>query len=139
MADSPELFFEHFGIKGMHWGIRKDSSGGTPTAVETHTAPGRKVKASGGHNQPASEDAIRVAGHRQKAKASTTDSLSTQELKELVDRMNLEQQYSRLSAADMSPGQKFVKDFVQNVGKQQAQNYVNKKVGAIIAEKTGVK
>ncbi len=96
MSDKTELLLAHYGIKGMRWGKRK-SEGSSAVEVSTTTAPGKKVVAKGGQNHPAADDAIRVASYKQKAKASTTDALQTKELQELVNRMNLEQQYSRLT------------------------------------------
>lgn len=86
----------HYGVLGMRWGKRK-SDGTSAVEVSTQAVPGKKVTAKGGQNQPAAPDAVRVATYKQKAKASTTDALQTKELQELVNRMNLEQQYSRLT------------------------------------------
>ena len=83
----------HFGIKGMRWGVRRERN---PVEVSTSVRPGQKVKAKGGENQSASEDAIRSARLRQTARKSSTDALSTKELQELVSRMNLERQYSQI-------------------------------------------
>ena len=83
----------HFGIKGMKWGIRRERN---PVEVSTTVRPGQKVRAKGGENQSASEDAIRSARLRQTARKSSTDALSTKELQELVNRMNLERQYSQI-------------------------------------------
>ena len=119
--ENVENFLEHFGIKGMKWGVRKD-----PVDVTVDSRrPGRRVKASGGQNQPAHEDAIRSAAVRQRAKASTLDSVSTKDLQELVNRMNLEQQYSKLSANKTSPGRKIVNEILTNTVKQQAARYAN--------------
>ena len=103
-----DYFLEHFGVKGMHWGVRKD--------VSVKATPGKYVKTSGGTKQTASEDAIAAATYRQKAKKSTTDSLSNKELQSLVTRMNLEQQYSDLSAKSprMNIAQKFLQKFKSN-------------------------
>jgi len=99
----------HSGVKGMKWGVRKK----IPTAVEVHARAGRRVKTSGGKMQDASEDAIRVAVAKQKAKKSTTDSLSTKELRDMVDRMNLEQQYSRLGGGSrLEKGQRAIKNIL---------------------------
>lgn len=101
----------HYGVKGMHWGVRKDRH---PTAVVTKTRPGKRVKATGGKYQPASSDAIKTAEYRQKAKKSTPSSLSNAELQALVQRMNLEQQYSRLASQDskLRKGNEFTKQIL---------------------------
>lgn len=96
MSDQIDDMLAHYGVLGMRWGKRK-SEGNSVVEVSTTATPGKKVTAKGGQNSPASSDAIRVAAAKQKAKTSTTDSLSTKELQELVNRMNLEQQYSRLT------------------------------------------
>ena len=83
----------HFGIKGMKWGVRRERN---PVEVSTTVRPGQKVRAKGGENQSASEDAIRSARLGQIARKSSTDALSTKELQELVNRMNLERQYSQI-------------------------------------------
>jgi len=91
----------HYGIKGMHWGRRKDrSSGSGAVAVTTHVKPGHLVKTEGGKHHPPHEDAVRIAISRQKAHKSTTDALSTTELRDLVNRMYLERQYSDLIKND---------------------------------------
>ena len=78
------------------------------------------MKVTGGQNQPAHKDAVEAAKLKRKAKKSTTDSLSNDELKTLVNRMNLEQQLSSLSAGRKGKGQKFVESEMEAVGKQQA-------------------
>lgn len=83
----------HYGVKGMKWGVRRDR---TPTGVEVKETPGRPVKTKGGRYEKPSEDAKRTAIQRQKARSSSTDSLSNQELKQLVERMQLEANYDRL-------------------------------------------
>lgn len=95
MSDVVEKHLAHYGIKGQRWGVRRNLDGGVE--VSTTSTPGKKVTAKGGKGQPAHEDAIKTAISKQKAKTSTTDSLSTKELQELVNRMNLEQQYSKLT------------------------------------------
>lgn len=95
----------HFGVMGMKWGRRKGAQ-----AVAVKATPGRRVSTKGGKRQEASEDAITTAVSRQKARKSTTDSLSTKELKALVERMNLEKQYSTLSgqSAKVAAGKQIV-------------------------------
>lgn len=134
---------KHYGIKGMKWGVRrKDPSASTATDVEVKKVPGKKVQTSGGKNQPVSDDAVKTAISRQKAKSSSTDSLSTKELQELVNRMNLEQQYDRLSTPQKAAGQKFVEDMLKRQGKNlatQGLDAVSKKYGAQIGAAIGKK
>lgn len=97
---TPEQVLAHFGVKGMKWGIRRrEETSKVPDGetVPIQKKPGTKVYADGGKKVPAHDDAIKTAISKQKAKNSTTDSLSTKELQELVNRMNLEQQYAKLT------------------------------------------
>jgi hypothetical protein len=114
--DKVETFLAHYGVKGMRWGYRRSDAAlaraaakRAPTPVTTTQKPGKRVKATGGANQKATDDAIAAAMARQKAKASSTDALSNRELQAVVQRMNLEQQYARLSSTPQTAGQKFVK------------------------------
>lgn len=71
-----------------------------PTEVSvSQKKPGAFAKTQGGANQPLHEDAVKALVARQKAKSSTTDSLSNAELRSAVDRMQLEQKYTQLSFA----------------------------------------
>jgi len=146
--DTAEDVLSHFGIKGMRWGVRRENpSGGVE--VSTTARPGQKVIAKGGSHQPAHEDAIRTAAYKQKAKKSTTDSLSTKELQELVNRMNLEQQYSKLTATksfvDKVDADKKKVDKLIGAGNTAAQayNFVNSPFGKLlkytVESKTGIK
>jgi hypothetical protein len=66
----------HYGVKGMHWGVRKRRSDSGPT----------------------SSDATKAKTHAATVKAHGTKALTNKELQDLVTRMNLEQQFSNLSA-----------------------------------------
>lgn len=104
----------HHGVKGMKWGVRKERK---PTVTVTQK-PGRRLKAEGGYNRKASVDAVRAVKAKQIAKKSSIDALSNEELRNLVARMNLEQQYERMSHNERNIGQKvvgqLVKDYVNN-------------------------
>lgn len=118
----------HYGVKGMKWGVRRTDAqleadrGPQPVSV-TQKKPGTFAKTSGGQNQPLSDDAAKALAARQKARASTTDALSNAELRVAVERMNLEQQYSRLAFESdrRSKGVRFVSGFL---GKKR---YTNEK------------
>lgn len=108
-----EAELKHYGVKGMRWGVTtKDRAAQVdPQAVTiTQKKPGTFAKAEGGKDLPLSADAKAALELRQKAKASTTDALSNQELQAAIQRMNLEQQYSNLTFQSdrRSKGEKFV-------------------------------
>lgn len=123
MTDPLENILAHYGVKGMRWGVTRKSGSAAPsgpTPVVTKITPGKKVKTSGGKLHTPTEDAVAAATLKQKAKSSSTDSLSTKELQVLVTRMNLEQQYNRIGP---QPASKKVTGFLAStllgIGKQQ--------------------
>jgi hypothetical protein len=91
----------------MKWGVRR------PRGADGHVTDG-----GGGHST--SSDAERAKEHADRAKTHGLHSLSNSELQHLVNRMNLEQNYARLTAPQKNKGSKFVTDLLLNVGKQQA-------------------
>lgn len=115
-----EEILEHHGVKGMHWGVHRSEK--TPTVTVTDRAGNKKVKAEGGDGHPAHEDAKKAAAQKQIAKKNSTDALSTADLKKLVERLNLEQQYSRLSNPNKGEIQKFVEEQLKSVGRQKLQS-----------------
>lgn len=105
--DIPELvqsdqygdMLAHFGIKGMHWGVRRkrDEQGHVEVAVSKKTGQSpSKIEVRKGAGLPASEDAIKTAVYKRVAAKSGTNALTNKELQDLVNRMNLEQQFSKL-------------------------------------------
>ncbi len=109
--ESVSDFLEHFGVKGMKWGVRRDgSSGGSRPA------------------HPVAEDHTKVAELRTRAKTNGTKALSNTELKLLVDRLGLEDRYGKLTPEVLSGGDKakaLVKKEAANFARQQANQYVN--------------
>ena len=150
-------YLAHYGIKGMKWGIRRDRRKAAnavplePEDVQVSKNPktGRLVTTGGrGHNP--SEDAVKAAALRQKAKASGASSLSNKEIQELVTRLDLEGKYAKAIAANAPPksaGRKFLEDFVSREVKQymktgKTPGYVQAIINlgeARAAKKTGAK
>ncbi len=110
---------EHYGKKGMKWGVRKSDSSPTSATV-TQKKPGGKLSTSGGKNQPASSDAKTAATSRQTAKSSGIHALDNNQLQTAVRRMQLEQQFSQLTAqrntSPLAVGKRFVNELL-GVGK----------------------
>ena len=89
---------EHYGTKGMKWGVRKKRDSGSGS--------------SGGSSKPKptmSADAKRVSKIKTKVKTKGRDSLSNDEMQDLVKRMNLEQQYSNLNPSKAKKGMDYLK------------------------------
>ena len=76
------VYLEHFGVKGMRWGVRKKQE-----PVSTGVA-----------KTPMSSDAALTSKIRTKARTSGMSSLSNEELFALNQRLQLERQYSALTA-----------------------------------------
>lgn len=113
----------HHGVKGMKWGVRRKSSSGPEGVVVRDKR--KKLKTSGGRGHPATKEAVRVRTIGQKAKKSGVKALTDDELQEYTKRLNLEQNFKRLSYQDKSPGQKFVASILGQTGRQSAQDLSN--------------
>jgi 2'-5' RNA ligase len=115
-TDAGKEFLEHYGVKGMRWGVRKEGS--VEVAVRTDQGVVRrktKVATKGGWASDATDDAIKAAVAKQKLKKSGPAALTTNELGELARRLQLEQQVQVLAS---SKGKKFVKRELEAEGEQ---------------------
>lgn len=133
--DSLEDVLAHYGVRGMKWGVRKKRAAPSgPADVIVRANPGKKVKTAGGERHNSHQDAVAAAVSRQKARKSSVDSLSNAELKALVQRMQLEQQYSQLKVNRQNPAQKFLVGLLASVGKQQATSAANQYASQQVAK-----
>lgn len=89
-----------YGVKGQKWGVRRS----------------REERAAA-----KTPDAKAADAAKDKAKKLGTSSLSNKELQALTTRMNLEQQYSRLSTQgkQKSAGQKFIENQLKQMASQE--------------------
>lgn len=107
---------KHHGILGMKWGVRrfqnKDGS---------LTPEGKKRLSSGSENTRRGSEIAREGSNLARSIGSIRDTSSKQdlstmsdnELKDRVNRLNMEQQYSRLSAsANTSVGQQYTESIL---------------------------
>lgn len=100
-------FIEHFGVKGMRWGVRRgskdsksDGSDEKLTGRANALTRGRGKK-KGLRKDPDSEDTAVKKNLQQKVKQNkSTDPLSNTELRKLNERLQLEQTYSQLMAKE---------------------------------------
>lgn len=101
-------FLEHHGVKGMRWGVRKRRN------------ESRRAKTFGSRGKRPEKD------------------LSDQELREILNRMNMEQQYRTLTARKKNAGAEFAKSIALNVARTQATNVINAQIAkAMTARRSG--
>lgn len=132
-TDAVEDFLIHFGVKGMKWGHRKAESG--PTEVTVSTTPKGRLKVSGGTGHAPAKEAVDAAVTVRKAKASSVKSLSNDELRSAIQRMQLEQQFSTLRPkGPVEHGRKFVTQTVLQIGKEQTTKIARDAASNQIAE-----
>ena len=103
-----ENYLQHYGVLGMKWGRRRSEA-----QLARDRGKSRRTK---------SEDHLRAKSLKKKRLSQ----LSNSELKELNNRMQLEQQYKSLKKQNVSAGKKFVKDVAYESGKQIAAEYTKK-------------
>lgn len=104
-------FLAHYGVKGMKWGKR----------TADRPAP--------------SAESERAAKIRTKAKAGKAKALTNAELREAIERMNLEQQFKRLSVNEKPAVQRWMASTMLEIGKREVQVALGKKVAATVAKK----
>lgn len=130
MSDMVGDILSHHGVKGMKWGVRKAERNSSAVTIRTK---GTKVRTVGGKGHQLHPDAGRALTNRQIARKSGVHTLSNAELKHLVDRMNMEQQYKRLSGKPKGEGQRFAEEQLKNVGRQKIASALAKKAAGAAA------
>lgn len=113
-------FLEHYGVKGMKWGVRKKRNEGDR----------KKTFGKGTNNQQKS-----------------VKDLSDKELRDVVNRLNMEQQYARLTSGSsgsrtsrlIGAGAAFIAGIALNVARQQIQNQANAQIAKGLAARTAKK
>jgi hypothetical protein len=132
--DDVQTVIAHYGVKGMKWGVRKNEARllpGASTSMKVGRAAGNAVarrRKKPSSSEPSSEDFSRATNLHSRAKSHGTRVLSNQEMRKVIERMNLEKQYSELTVGEgragsskfRKEGGKFVGGILKNVGGQIA-------------------
>ena len=127
----------HFGIKGMRWGVRRYQN-----ADGSLTSAGKKrLKKSQTSNEETD------SSNKPSTKSSSTKTvkdMSDDELRQAINRLQLEQQYKNLSPKNVSKGKKFVDTVTNDVlkpaaidmGKQVTKSLMTKGVNLLIKDES---
>ena len=102
---------QHYGIPGMKWGRRRYQN---KDGTLTEAGKARKAK------QVSSDDYNKA--HTKKSVKEMTNA----ELREKINRIQMEKQYSQLTKREKSTGEKMVQEILTNAAKQTVTNYVSK-------------
>ncbi|AWN05441.1 hypothetical protein SEA_ANNIHILUS_6 [Streptomyces phage Annihilus] len=106
----------HYGIKGMKWGVRRANPSG------------------GGSEKPGpSGDHETAKAAKAKVKAGGLKSLSNEELKTYMERMDLEKRYKKANPGIKEETGKFIKDVLVQIGKEETKKYAAKQVAKALA------
>ena len=89
---------QHYGVLGMKWGVRRARKDSGPTGTRKRNSRIEDVN----------EDYRRAH-----SKKSVKD-MSDKELREMINRLQMEQNYQRLSQNNISKGMSYVKKFTDN-------------------------
>jgi 2'-5' RNA ligase len=96
-------YIKHYGVKGMKWGVRRSDA--------------QLARSAATPKPQLSEDARTVNRLQGKIQTKGTGSLSNQEMRQFLERMDLEQRYSRM--VDEPPGKSRM-----DVGNEQVKKYL---------------
>ena len=110
-------FLEHYGTKGMKWGVRKKPGSGVRKTSSKAKGGAKSTKIKKG------------AEGSKKYKKSSAKSLSNQELQKRVSRLNMEKQYKTLltpktQKGSISRGMGFVGGILKSSGRKALGKYV---------------
>lgn len=115
-----EDYIEHYGVKGQRWGFRKATTrGGTPPSK-------RKRKADEG------EDKKEAEAPKKKSAKDLTDA----ELREAINRVQLEKQYNQLTTPQKA--ESVVSSVLKTAGKQVATQVITQVGTAYLSKAVGV-
>lgn len=148
-------FLEHYGVKGMRWGVRRSqaqldrAAGRKEEKTKKQEEVKKQAKAKQDAQQKYEQDLYewKKKKHEQDLKEwenkrrsdgsgkRSVDSLSDKELKDVVNRMNLEKQYASLQPTTFGQkSTKFLGEVALNITRTQLTNLGNQQANKVIGQ-----
>lgn len=110
----------HYGVKGMKWGVRKQRP--TSSGKRKGKTNARRIYEKIAGKKEASKKQTQSTTPRRKRASEMSDD----ELRKVINRMQMERTYSQLTQKEITKGRKFVNEVLYNSAKATATTYTTK-------------
>jgi hypothetical protein len=142
MTKTVEEFIEHYGVKGMRWGVSRK---GGKVNVGVAVSPTRPPRAGGSGGSTSSAPSKPRKAKDRTAYQKSPQRLTTDELNKRIRRMETEKRYNELNKRDVSQGEKIATEILVTSAKNIAISTITKvgsaaallAVGKVIEKKFG--
>lgn len=120
---------KHYGVIGMKWGIRRYQP--YPDG-KTGRYLGARVKKQQPKHRVQKQKVVKTQKQQkqrpQENRKKTTKEMSDDELRKVINRLQMERQYAQLTAVQKSRGKKLVEEVLDRVVKDVASSYLSKQL-----------
>lgn len=116
------LYLQHHGVLGMRWGVRRDNNSGSSGEPSGFGRFRRNVNANDivsmiNNTRTINNEAFNIAKNKSVNKHNkTAEQMTNKELQDRITRLNLEKQFSTLSAEKTTAGKITTMDVLDTVG-----------------------